>query len=72
MKEEVVRGFDKKIIGFLRTQDNGDIIALTFPGRIPVGRYLAATDDTIELPSRIILTKGNTVVQLLFKPNIKR
>ncbi len=72
MKEEVVIGFHKDIVGFLRTQDNGDIIALTFPGRIPVGRYIAATNDTIELPSRMIISKGNTVTQLLFKPNIKK
>ena len=67
MTEEFIRKFNKTIVGILRYEDNGDIVALGFPSRKILGMYVKSQDHTIEFPSRKILTKGNTVVQLIFK-----
>lgn len=67
MKEEFIRKFDKTIVGILKYADNGDIIAMAFPSRKILGMYIKADDNTLEFPSRKILTKGNTVVSLIFK-----
>ena len=67
MREEFIRNFNKTIVGILKYQDNGDIIAMTFPSRKILGMYIKADDNTLEFPSRTVLTKGNTVVSLIFK-----
>jgi len=68
MREEFYKDFPgKNIIGILQYQDNGDIVALTFPGRKPLGRYVVADDYTIEFPSRKPVGKGNLVIGLFYK-----
>ena len=67
MTEEFIYGFNKKIIGILQHLDNGDILALSFPGRQILGQFVQRDNHTIEFPSRKILNKGNTVVQFFYK-----
>ena len=68
MREEFYKDFTgQEILGILQYQDNGDIVALTFPGRKPLGRYVVQDDYTFEFPSRKPVGKGNLVVGLFFK-----
>ena len=68
MQEKFYRDFpNQKILGILQYQDNGDIVALTFPGRKPLGRYVKSDDYTVEFPSRKPLGKGDLTIGLFYK-----
>lgn len=67
MREEFYKDFHQNIIGILQYQDNGDIFALTFPGRKIIGKYVSADDYTFEFPSRKPIGRGNLVIGLFFK-----
>lgn len=67
--EEIIRGFpDQKILGYIKTEANGDQIALNF-GRQILGYYRAKYDHTTDFFGRVV-AKGNTVVSFIYK-NIK-
>ena len=68
MREEFYKDFPgQKSIGILQYQDNGDIYALTFPGRKILGKYVVADDYTFEFPSRKPIGKGNLTIGLFYK-----
>jgi hypothetical protein len=65
-KEEIIRDFPSlKILGYVRTQANGDKIAFNFQKRI-LGYYRAKYDHTTDWTGRII-AKGDTVVSLIYQ-----
>ena len=65
-KEEIIRDFPSlKILGYVRTQANGDKIAFNFQKRI-LGYYRAKYDHTTDWQGRI-LSKGDTVVSLIYQ-----
>jgi len=66
MKEEYIKNFDNTIVGSIETRDNGDQIARNFPGRQIVGYYRKAQDHTTDFYGRIV-SRGNTVISLLYK-----
>jgi hypothetical protein len=64
--EEYIRDFtSKKILGIIKTEPNGDQIAIDFPSRKILGFYRASRDVTTDFIGRM-LTKGNTVVSLIY------
>ena len=64
-KEEIIRDFPSlRIIGYIKTQPNGDQIAYNFQKRI-LGYYRAKYDHTTDFGGRII-SKGNTVVSFIY------
>lgn len=67
MTEEFVRDFYGIKIGILRTENDGNITVLSFPGRVPLGQYVVKYNHTIELPSRLIVSQGNTTIQFLYR-----
>ena len=67
MREEYIRDFNtRQIIGILRYEDNGDIYAVDFNTRKILGIYRASTDDTIDFDTRLVVTKGNSVVSFIY------
>jgi hypothetical protein len=66
MREEILKDFYGRPIGILVHEDNGDQIAKDFSSRRIVGYYKAQRDVTIDSVFRPV-SKGNTVVSLLFK-----
>lgn len=71
MQEEYIRDFNtRKILGILRTENNGDQIAIDFTTRKILGYYRKKLDHTTDFVGRI-LTKGNSVVSLIYQ-NKKR
>lgn len=65
-KEEIIRDFPSlRILGYVRTQANGDKIAFNFQKRI-LGYYRAKYDHTTDWQGRI-LSKGDTVVGLIYQ-----
>lgn len=65
--EEYIRDYNtKQIIGIIRTENNGDQAAIDFATRKILGFYRASRDVTTDFIGRI-LTKGNTVVALIYK-----
>ena len=67
MNEEYIRDYNtKQIIGIIRTENNGDQAAIDFATRKILGFYRASRDVTTDFIGRI-LTKGNTVVALIYK-----
>ena len=66
-REEYIRDFNtRKILGILRYEENGDIYAVDFDTRKILGIYRASTDDTIEFNTRMVVTKGNSVVSFIY------
>lgn len=65
MKEEKIRDFYGRIIGTLETDNQGNVVAKDFYGRMK-GKYQKYDDTTRDFYNRII-SKGNTVVSLLYK-----
>lgn len=65
-KEEIIRDMPSlRILGYVRTQPNGDKIAFNFQKRI-LGYYRAKYDHTTDFSGRII-AKGDTVVSLIYQ-----
>ena len=66
--EEYIRDFDtRQIIGILERKPNGDIYAIEFCSRRILGIYRASTDDTIDFNTRMVKTKGNSVVSFIYE-----
>ncbi len=66
MQDEYIRGFDKVILGVVRTKDNGDQTLLDFPSRKILGFYIASDNTTREFSYKIV-SQGNTLIALLYK-----
>lgn len=66
MTEEYIRDFSKRIIGIIRTDSNGDQIAIDFATRKILGYYRKNLDHTTDFYGRI-LYKGNMVSSLFNK-----
>lgn len=67
MQEEFIRDYDtRRILGILRTLPNGDQVAIDFTTRKTLGYYRKQQDHTTDFLGRI-LTKGNSVVSLIYK-----
>lgn len=64
---QTVRLFNGKILGFIKTQPNGDKIVTSFYGK-QLGRYEKRHDRTVDWYGRII-GKGD-LTGLLFNENI--
>lgn len=64
MTEVYIRDFNKRIIGIVRTDTNGDQTAIDFATRQTLGYYRKTLDHTTDFYGRI-LYKGN-MVSLLF------
>ena len=65
--EEYIRDFNtRQIMDIIRTEPNGDQAAIDFATRKILGFYKASRDVTTDFIGRV-LTKGNTVVSLLYK-----
>jgi hypothetical protein len=66
VREEYIKDFKTQLyLGILRHKSNGDIEAVDFASRQILGYYRAATNVTTDFFGRII-TKGNTVVSLIY------
>lgn len=68
MREEYIREYpSQRIIGILRYDFNGDIYAVDFSTRMILGFYRASTDETLDYNTRLVVSKGNTVVSFIYK-----
>lgn len=65
-QEDFIREFNGQIIGIIKTEDNGDQMAMDFPGRRILGFYRKKYDHTTDFYGRIT-SRGNTVVSLIYK-----
>lgn len=67
MVEQYIKDYTtRRIIGILRTDANGDQTAIDFKTRKILGYYRRSFDHTTDFLGRI-LTKGNTVVSLIYQ-----
>lgn len=64
--EEYIREFSGKILGIIKTEDNGDQVAIDFPSRKVLGYYRKKYDHTTDFYGRIV-ARGNSVVQFIYK-----
>ena len=65
-QEEWIRDFQtRKIIGILRTQKNGDVMAIEFDSRRVLGYYRKKVDITTDFYGRMV-AKGNCVVAFIY------
>ena len=65
MTEEYIKDFNTQlVIGILRTENNGDQVAIDFHSRQVLGYYRKQYDHTTDFYGRV-LTHGNTVVSLI-------
>lgn len=69
-QEEYIREFSGVILGILKTEENGDQIAIDFPSRRILGYYRKKYDHTTDFYGRVI-AKGNSVVSLIYKAKQK-
>ena len=60
---ETIKDYSGRIIGFMESQSNGDIIVKDAYGKI-LGRYDAATNTTKDVHGRILF-KGNMAGSLI-------
>lgn len=66
MTEEYIRDFtSQKIIGIIRTESNGDQVAIEYVTRRILGYYRKKINKTTDLFGRI-LSEGNSVASLLY------
>ena len=63
--DEYIKDFNGVIIGIVETKDNGDQLVREFATRRILGYYIKEKDHTTDFMGRI-LTRGNTVISLLF------
>jgi len=66
MSRDAIRGFGGKIIGWMETDNKGNMIIRNFYGQI-VSKYDAQLDVTRDFYGRQ-LTHGNTAVAQLYNP----
>ena len=67
--QEYIRDFNtRQIIGILDHKPNGDVYAIDFNTRKILAIYRASTNDTIEFNTRMVVSKGNTVVSFIYQP----
>lgn len=64
-KEEYIRDFYGRILGIIRTQDNGDKEAVSFPGLQILGFYKAQYNHTTDFYGRVV-AQGDTVVSFIY------
>lgn len=65
-QEEYIRDYNtKKILGIIRTEPNGDQTAIDFTTRKILGYYRKQFDHTTNFIG-VVLTKGNSVVSLIY------
>lgn len=70
-KEEYIRDFNtKKILGIIKTESNGDQVAIDFPSRKILGYYRVKYDYTTDFYGRI-LTHGNNVRAFIYQNQVK-
>ena len=67
VKRDTIRDFYGKILGFVETDKNGDQQVRDFYGKI-LGFYDKRLDVTRDFYGKI-LTKGNTVIGLIYQNN---
>lgn len=68
-KEEYIRDFNtRKVIGILKTESNGDQVAIDFNTRKVLGYYRAKFDNTTDFYGRVV-AKGNSVVSFIYNKN---
>lgn len=71
MQEEFIKDYNtRRTIGILRTQANGDQVAIDFVTRRVLGYYRKQFDHTTDFLGRI-LSKGNSVVTLIYQNQSK-
>lgn len=66
MQEEKIRNFSGEIIGIVRTEANGDKVAIDFPSRLIVGKYKKQYDYTTDFYG-VVVAKGDAVVSLIYQ-----
>lgn len=65
--DEIIREYpSQKGIGVIRTESNGDQIALAYPSYRQLGIYKKAQNATFEIPSYRKVSDGNTVMQFIY------
>jgi len=69
-QEEYIREFDGKILGIVKTEVNGDRVAIDFPSRRVLGYYRKQQDCTTDFFG-VILGRGDFVVSLIYKEKNK-
>ena len=67
MNSEMIRDVKGRVIGWLDTLHNGDIMVKDYAGRV-LGYYRKAQDMTTEYAGRF-LNYGNTCVSLIYRQN---
>lgn len=63
-KEEYIRDFQGTILGIIRYEENGDKVAMSFPGMQILGYYKAQYNHTTDFYGRI-LYQGDSVVSFI-------
>lgn len=71
MAESFIKEFSGRIIGIIRTEENGDQAALDFPSRRVLGFYRAKYNHTTDFVGRVV-AQGNTVVNFIYEEKAKQ
>lgn len=66
MSKEFIRDFNNQIIGSIETKPNGDIWLRNF-SQVVLGIYEKSTDTTRDFNTRRIISRGNTLLGLLYR-----
>lgn len=66
MGKEFIRDFNNQIIGTIETKPNGDIWLRNF-SQVVLGIYEKSTNTTRDFNTRRIISKGNTLLGLLYR-----
>lgn len=66
MTEEKIKNFEGVVIGIIKTEANGDKVAMAFPGRQVLGYYKKQYDHTTNFFG-VVIAKGDTVVSLIYQ-----
>ena len=67
MKEEAVKDWAGKVLGWVRTDDRGNQIVYNFGHRV-LAKYDAQNDRTTDYAGRV-LSHGNTAIAYIYKDN---
>lgn len=70
MNEEVIKDFYNRIIGYIRTDNNGNKQVFDFYRR-PLGSYNKAQNVTKDFYNRIV-GRGDMAVALIYRENARR
>lgn len=71
MREDYIKEFSGRIIGIIRTEDNGDQAAIDFPSRRILGFYRAKYNHTTDFAGRVV-AQGNSVVNFIYQEKAKQ